>query len=397
MFKQTIYSFISYIKPEALRPTIAYYLLAVCGGLGIGVLGPTLPSLAEQTGSSIGQMGLLLLIGSMGSILGTWLSGRLYGKKNAHRILGGAQIGVGCMIALMPIVPVLWLLLVVMFFRLLIIRLVSVGYNMLLMWTYGEKMGPVMNGLHFSLGLGAFLSPLILAQVFQFGIGYQWVYWLLAFITIGVGVFVYTLPGNPAPPPEQRNAATEIKPTNYGMILVSALFLLFYVGTELAFSGWLFTYATALGLANEVQAAYLTSSFWLAFTFGRLISIPIATRFAPRQTLFVTITGSLGFAALMVIFPSSVKILWLAVIGFGLCMAPLWPTGFTLASQINILDARLTSLVMLGDSAGVMVLPWLTGKVMESATPSAMVIVVSISLAAALICVLLMNDPEEVG
>ncbi len=44
------------------------------------------------------------------------------------------------------------------------------------------------------------------------------------------------------------------------------------------------TYAVKLGLADAALAAYLTSLFWLAFTIGRLISIPVAIRFSPAQS-----------------------------------------------------------------------------------------------------------------
>ncbi len=57
------------------------------------------------------------------------------------------------------------------------------------------------------------------------------------------------------------------------------LFLFFYVGAEITFGGWVYTYAVTLKLASAAGAAYLTSAFWLAFTVGRLISIPAATRF----------------------------------------------------------------------------------------------------------------------
>jgi fucose permease len=54
-------------------------------------------------------------------------------------------------------------------------------------------------------------------------------------------------------------------------------------------------------------------------------------------------------------------------IGLGFCMAPLWPTGFTLAGQVIALTASASALVLLGDSFGAMVLPSLTGKLMELA------------------------------
>ena len=67
-------------KNEKLRNTIAYYLLFVSLGFGLGITGPALPSLAEQTGSTLGSIGSIFLVSSLGSILGTLLGGRIFDR-----------------------------------------------------------------------------------------------------------------------------------------------------------------------------------------------------------------------------------------------------------------------------------------------------------------------------
>lgn len=371
---------------------MAYYLTAGCAGLGVGILGPTLPSLANQTDTDLGSMGVLILIGAIGSILGTISGGTLYGKLNGHRVLGLAQIFAAVLLAMMPIIPSFWLLLVIMLIRMIAMRLVSVGNNMLLLWVYGKKVGPLMNGLHFCLGLGAFLAPLILAQAFSIQISYQFVYWLLALISLLVGFYALTTPNNPPAPEIQTEATGEATPLITGLIVISALFFLTYVGTEFAFTGWLFSYVTELGLATAVEAAYLTSGFWFAFTVGRLISIPVAMRFLPSKIILAALAGCFSFILLMLVNPGSMMILWVAVFGFGICMAPLWPNGFTLAGQINQLDARRTSFVMLGDSLGLMLFPWLVGKVMFATHPNALNYLIILGLMGTLVCAIFMNQ-----
>ena len=68
------------------------------------------------------------------------------------------------------------------------------------------------------------------------------------------------------------------------------MFFLF-VGAGLSFGGWIYTYAVSLDLATVTTAGYLTSLFWAALTFGRLISIPIAGRVRPRYLLTVDLIG----------------------------------------------------------------------------------------------------------
>jgi FHS family Na+ dependent glucose MFS transporter 1 len=61
-------------------------------------------------------------------------------------------------------------------------------------------------------------------------------------------------------------------------------------------------------------------------------------------------------------------------------MAPVWPTGYTLAGQSIKLTARMSSIILLGDSFGGMILPWLTGRVLERFGAQTMTWLVFISL-----------------
>ena len=84
--------------------------------------------------------------------------------------------------------------------------------------------------------------------------------------------------------------------------------------------------------------------------------------------------------ALVIISPDSSVVLWMAALGLGFGMAPLWPTGFTLAGQSLTLTASVSGMILLGDSFGCVVLPWLVGQVMEVTGPRALVYLVFGSL-----------------
>jgi FHS family Na+ dependent glucose MFS transporter 1 len=110
----------------------------------------------------------------------------------------------------------------------------------------------------------------------------------------------------------------------------------------------------------------------------------MATRFTPRQTILVALLSCLSLLTLAIIIPGSGLALWIVAIGLGFCMAPIWPTGFTLAGQSLKLTARISGIILLGDSIGGMVLPWLVGQVIGVAGPRAMVYLVFGSLGSAL-------------
>src|SRR5512140_1953091 len=311
-------------KNEAIRRTFGYYFLFVCLGLDVAIGGPTLPALAEQTGSRIGQMGLLFLITSIGYTLGTMAGGRILDHVRGHPVMWIAQLAAAALIFTIPFIPWFWLLLAVVGCKGFAEGIINTGANALLVWTHGEKASPFMNGLHFFFGLGAFLSPFLVAQVVHIPGGYRWAYWILAGIAFLAGLRMLTMKGNPRPiHPHQSEAGSPARsPVPTGLVISAMLFLFFYVGAEITFGGWIYTYAVTLNLATVAGAAYLTSAFWLAFTVGRLISIPAATRFNPRQVIPVALVSCLAVLSLGIIFSNSSLVLWMMAIGLGFSMAP---------------------------------------------------------------------------
>ncbi|AUX23273.1 hypothetical protein SOCEGT47_037960 [Sorangium cellulosum] len=354
----------------ALRRTAGYYALFICLGLNMAITGPTLPDLALQTGSSVGNMGSLFLGGGVGYTLGTLWGGKLYDRVHGHMLLGGAQLAAAACFAATPSIPWLWLLVALSFCRGLAEGLVNTGTNALLLWTHGEKVSPYMNGLHFCFGVGAFISPLMVARIPVAWGGYRAAYWGVAVISVLAALSVLAMRDRPEPP-ERTAQASAARGADRDVrllpVLVAVVYLFAYVGGEISFGSWIYTYAVTLGVASAAGAAYLTSGFWLSFTVGRLVSIPVAIRFTPRQVIPVALGACLALSALMLLLPPSIALLWGATLGLGFCMAPLWPSGFTLAGQIMPMTAFATGLVLLGDSLGTMVLPAITGKLIEGA------------------------------
>ena len=147
-------------------------------------------------------------------------------------------------------------------------------------------------------------------------------------------------------------------------------FFFIYVGIEVGFSGWIFTYATTLGLANETAAAYLTSAFWGALTVGRLFAIPLTARLRPSAILYMDLLGALASIGLMILCQSTTA-LWLGVIGLGLFFASVFPTTLSLADRRMSLTGKVTGWLFLGASLGGMTLPLLMGLFLENISPIA--------------------------
>jgi FHS family Na+ dependent glucose MFS transporter 1 len=369
---------------QGIRRSAMYFLLLLSLGLDWAVIGPALPALAAQTGRTLGAIGMVFFLGAAGGALGTLLSGWIFDWAPGRIVLGAAQLGSAALMFLMPHIPWFGLLLGLFIVKGIGAGAINTGANTLLSWTHREKAGPFVNALHFFYGLGSFLSPFLLGLVIASGATYRNAFHLLAGIDAVIGMLVLLTLHSPVPLPKQpADGSAEVPALRVAPIVLSAaFFLFFYVGAELTFGGWISTYAITLHMADVVRAAYLTSAFWLVFTLGRLISIPAAIRFSPRQIIPVALTGCAVFLGLLILVPGSSAVLWIAAAGTGFCMAPIWPTGYTLAGQSLRLTARVSSLILLGDGIGGMVLPGLMGLLMERAGSAAMPPVVLASLAA---------------
>jgi MFS transporter, FHS family, Na+ dependent glucose transporter 1 len=104
----------------------------------------------------------------------------------------------------------------------------------------------------------------------------------------------------------------------------------------------------------------------------------------------VALSGALLVVLVPLIFPHSLAALWFVAIGIGLCLAPIWPGGFNLAGQSLALTATISSIILLGDSLGGMVLPSAVGKIIELGGAQAMIWLVFASLVFTLLAFLTM-------
>ncbi len=368
-----------FLEQESIAQTIQYYFLFIYLGLSTGINGPTLPSVAQQIKVSIGQMGNIFLIGSLGFTIGTLLGGRWMERFRGHLVVGMGQLVGGCLIMLIPFSTGFWWLMAIILVKGMAEGLI-LGVNTLLVWTHREKAGLFINTLHFCFGLGAFVSPLIVGRLITIPNGYQWAFWGIGIFGILMGVRTIFLPGNPKPVHLQNDEQGSRVSIFSVLVISAALYLFFYVGAEITFGGWIYTYASTLSILNASSSAFLTSGFWLAFTMGRLLSIPAAIHTTPRQVIPIALVGAISILTILNLAPASANLLWIATIILGFCLAPLWPMGFSLSGQSIPMTARISSVVLLGDSLGAMILPWLVGHLIDFSGAKSIILIVLGSL-----------------
>ncbi len=364
--------------------TVGYCAAFVALGLTTASLGPTLTDLAKNTHSVLSQISYVFTTRSFGYLLGSFLGGRLYDRRPGNPLMGTVLLLLALGMALVPLVPILWILTALLLLLGMFEGVLDVGGNTLLVWLHGEKVGPYMNALHFFFGIGAFLSPVIVAQVLGISGGVTWAYWALALLIAPVAVFLLRLP-SPSALAETRSApgdTTTAAPrgSNALLVVLIAAFFFLYVGSEGSFGGWIATYAKATGLGDATTAAYLTSAFWGALTLGRLLSIPLAARLRPRVLLFGDLIGCLLSVLVIIAWPGAPLALWIGTFGAGFSMASLFPTMISFAGRHMTTTGKTTAWFFVGASSGGMVIPWLIGQLFESVSPRVTVFIVLVSL-----------------
>jgi FHS family Na+ dependent glucose MFS transporter 1 len=375
--------------------TAAYCATFISLGLVSSSLGPTLLGLAENTQTQVREISFLFTARSFGYMLGSLLSGRLYDRIPGHAMMAGALIAMMLMMALTPLLSLLWLLVLVLLLLGMAEGGVDVGGNTLLIWIHRHKVGPFMNALHFFFGVGASLGPAIIAQVIPQTGGITWAYWILALLILPTALWLIRLP---SPAIQTISAADPQLPrSNYLLVALIAGFFFLYVGAEIGFAGWIFTYAVTLNLAEEAYAAYLTSAFWGAFTLGRLFTIPIAMRFRPRIILFSNLAGALVSVAIILLWLDSLLALWLGILGIGLSLASVFPVTLALAERRMVITGKITGIFLVGASLGGMLIPWLIGQLFNPFGPWIMMVVVLVILLAdlAVLIILLLNSERR--
>jgi FHS family Na+ dependent glucose MFS transporter 1 len=226
-----------------------------------------------------------------------------------------------------------------------------------------------MNGLHFFFGAGAFLAPIIVAQAVLFSGDITWAYWILAALMIPAAIWLFRLPSPTPNGSAQRDQASGGQRVDGLLVGLIGLFFFLYVGAEVGFGGWVYTYAVALDLGSEATAAYLTSSFWGALTLGRLLAIPVAARLEPRTILLGDLVGCLLSVGFILWWADSLTATWLGAVGLGFFMASIFPTTLSLAERRMAITGQVNGWFFVGASTGGMTLPWLIGQLFESIGP----------------------------
>jgi MFS transporter, FHS family, glucose/mannose:H+ symporter len=164
-----------------------------------------------------------------------------------------------------------------------------------------------------------------------------------------------------------------------GLLLPVAVFLplfLIFPGAEASYASWMPTHLfslLALGTASAV-----TSGFWIMYTLGRLLAVPLSARIPPGALVI----GAMIVAAVATIAATVDALAASAYLVAGLALGPVFPGSLSwLKRRYPARVGEVSSIVIGAGGVGGMILPPVIGVIVEHRGPG----IVPVALAAVLV------------
>lgn len=377
--------------------------LALCAsflglGMGISVLGPTFEDLAVNVKKNISNMSYIFVGRSAGYIGGSLIGGVLFDCMNPHLLLGLSMLITAFGMCAIPFCKQALVLTILMSSIGISTGVLDTGGNVLILNTWGEQAGPHMQALHFSFAAGAFASPLIAKLVFGPGLSSNhtsppvtteqttkapdnqtlthyipsrtstlksmWAYIVIGSFVFLVALLFFILLMRGSKTREKARTPSE-KPlvAKHHTALIALLFFFFfaYVGAEVAYGSFIFTFAKDYAHMPEPQAAGLNSLFWATFAACRGLAIFFAACMYPGTMILLSLVGSTVSSLLLCLFSTKHPALWVCSGLYGASMATTFPSGISWVEQYTTVTGHTASAFVVGAALGEMVLPALVG------------------------------------
>jgi fucose permease len=337
-------------------------------GINDGAVGVLLPGMQSTYHVGKDTLSLLFLAGSFGYLTASFNNGVLLDMLGNRRflLLGTLLMGLG--FGLLSGRPP---------FVLLLVGIVPIGFGCAMLdaglnsyiASFPQNTA-LLNYLHAFYGAGALLGPLVASSFLAFGLVWNSVY----FVWIGIAILVFVGLGLAFPtrarPARKRGPAARdnvlFLALRERVVWLAALFLLFYVGTEVSLGNWSFSLLTQERGGPLLFSGWIVSGYWVGLTLGRLLLGKVGQRIGNRRLIGACLCGVVvGMLLVWVVPHLAVAAVALFLTGFSL--GPIFPTTIALMSetlQSRILSSAIGFLASLGSMGGAL-LPWIAGNLAQ--------------------------------
>ncbi|XP_023665936.2 sodium-dependent glucose transporter 1 isoform X1 [Paramormyrops kingsleyae] len=390
-------------------------------GMSISVLGPTFGDLASNVRQSISNISYVFVGRSAGYMGGSVVAGFLFDIMNHHLLLGLSLLLTALGMIGIPFCKSAILLTLLISCVGVSMGFLDTGGNVLILKTWGDRAGPHMQALHFSFALGAFFSPIIaklllgtddhLEDSKVFGsrgthsttASYttcssptttegpvpplkdhpliklirsthhlahapisksMWAYIVIGVFLLLVSLLFFVLCSRSSSAQDMAKISPgkpRMAKYHNALILLLFFFFFWYVGAEVAYGSFIYTYAKDVTCMTRSQAAGLNSLFWGTFAATRGLAIFAVACVKPGTMILLSLVGCTLSSLLMVIFSHNRTVLWSCTALYGASMATTFPSGISWLEQYSTVTGRSAAVFVVGAALGEMVLPGVVG------------------------------------
>ena len=362
-------------------------------GFLMAAIGPVLPALSARTGASLSVMGRLMsaiFLGSLAAqVVSGWASDR-FGRRVVLAV-GLLLLAVtGMAIAISTALPLTLTAGVVY----------GIGYgafslsgNVMTSELVPARRASAVNLVNMFFGVGAVVGPLVVSVLLQRTGAALPALWMGGALLVAAAVAAATaLPDrlpvfNDGGSVPAADGAAERPPSlvRDPMLLACGIFLMLYVGSEMAAGAWTAVYLHQSAGMNEARSAAATSLFWAMLTMGRIGAVLGGMRITAEHLLNAAVWITCAGAALLWAGHGSAaaSVTAFAILGFG--YGPIYPTGVAvLTSRFPQAAGTATSQMGVLAAIGGALLPWIHGLVLAH-RPTAESAVLTLAVAVAMI------------
>ena len=405
------------------KPSILYYLpllyAFLCMGFGTGITSSTLLKLGEQTDSTVNQLTSVFFTRSCGFFVGSMLAGLLIDRYHNFGNMF-LTIAIFLMSATALLVPFIYRLILLIPLQLMwgiAAGIVDNVAQLLTMRYYsGHNVGPYLQALHSAFGIGAFVSPLVVAPFLsrrQNQRQWHYAYFIIFLLHLPdvIWLLCHTVRNEWNNKSETKQALAseseaekfmdtdrsiivpKTKPIRRQLLFVLLLapFLFCYMGGQYGFIAYLHTYATLKLHFSTDTAAYLNSAFWASLVIGRLCGIVFSLKLSPHRMIFGNLTCCITSLILLLVWHKLSLVLWFGTILFGFSIASIYSSTMTYAQTHIHMTGRRISMLAIAATLGDATIPLLVGTSLNSTIfgyPNFIIVVLSIIVLASITFVL---------
>ncbi|KAH0622221.1 hypothetical protein JD844_024337 [Phrynosoma platyrhinos] len=366
-------------------------------GMAIAILGPTFPDLAANVNKNVSEISFIFVGRSSGYFGGSLIGGILVDCMNAHVLLGFSMLATAVGLYTIPWCKTALLLTAMMSVIGFSMGILDTGGNVVALGTWGTEAGPHMQALHFSFALGAFVAPILAkmvlgdstvdpqahqggmnvnqsvvdslpapmsSQKLRFTLNLMWSYAVIGTYLLLVALFFFLLYWKSSNVSDRRKPSTQkykIAKYHYALIILLSVFFFFYVGAEVTYGSYIFTYAkTHVGM-KESEAAGLNAVFWGSFAACRALAICLAACSYPGSMILLSVICSTVSSLFLTLFSTHSVSLWLGSAVYGASMATIFPSGISWIEQYTTIQGKSAALFVMGAAMGEMCIPAVVG------------------------------------